>query len=323
MDATLQRAYKRLESDSTSGRCGLFLSSLSELERLFIYNSLEYERLERKHDDMLKLYMESGENWHQTLFTSIFKILSCEKNREAYLKLAQRVGYNPILREGKSLKNIETILLGASGILELYPKDAYILAMRCEAQYLMRKYKIEPMHYSEWRFDKVSPYNHPAIRLAQIARLFSLRSLFFDDVIACKTLDDVVALFGVEASDYWTSHFIPGVESKPLDVKVKRIGRQKCNLIGINVVVILQYAYGLYTKNEQISDRAERLNESLEAEYNTYIKRWGMYRVKPKNAFDSQALIQLYTVYCKQARCRECPVGVKAVKNLGWIESYK
>ena len=71
--------------------------------------------------------------------------------------------------------------------------------------------------------------------------------------MACRTEEDVRRLFGVEASDYWKTHFIPGSES---DARPKRIGAFKANIIGINLVAILQFAYGSYTSSERLRDSA-------------------------------------------------------------------
>ncbi len=317
------RAYNRLEAGAESGRCGIYLSSISELERVALFSRLEYERLERKYKDMRELYLSCGESWHETLFVSLFKSLSCTKNKEPFMELARRVGYKSVLHERTSLENVEALLLCASGLLEIYPKDAYILKLRNSGEYLLRKYKIEPLHHSVWELNRHRPANHPAIRIAQAAQLFASKQLFFDRVIECETLRDVRELFGVEASTYWQTHYLPGKVSRGGDSMVKRIGEVKSNLIGINLVVIMQYAYGSYTANEQIIDRAEKLNESLLPEDNVYIKRWKSNHLTPRCAFDSQAMIQLYTEHCMKRGCRNCPVGHKAIKNLSWIEDHK
>ncbi len=323
MDEITQRAYNRLEADCLSGRCGLYISSLSELERLTIYNYLEYERLQRKHDDMIALYKECGENWNEVFFVSLLTRLSGAKNKASFKKLAQRVKLNTIHREKWSIMNVEAILLGASGILELYPKDSYIMKLIKESEYFMRKHNIEPMHHSEWVLQDTRPVNHPAIRLAQVATLFCNNERLFDRAMACRNLADVEAIFSVEASEYWTKHYTPGKISTVDKYRAKRIGRTKCNILGINIIVSMQYAYGLYLRDENITNRAEELLAGLQAENNKLLKPWRTFNVRPRNAFDTQALIQLYTEYCMLKGCRNCIVAHKTIKNLSWIVDYK
>lgn len=65
--------------------------------------------------------------------------------------------------------------------------------------------------------------------------------------------EEVRKLFCIEASPYWRTHHIPGAES---DESPKRIGAFKANIIGINLVAVLQFAYGSYTANERLRDSA-------------------------------------------------------------------
>ena len=68
--------------------------------------------------------------------------------------------------------------------------------------------------------------------------------------------------------------------------------------------------------NETLRDRAITLLEKTPAESNSKISRWTAYGVRPKNAFETQALIQLGDCYCKQKRCEECPIGRRIIKSV-------
>jgi hypothetical protein len=47
----------------------------------------------------------------------------------------------------------------------------------------------------------------------------------------------------------------------------------------------------------------------LKAESNHVIQNWRSYGIHAKNAGESQALLQLFNVYCKQKRCLDCQIG--------------
>ena len=87
-------------------------------------------------------------------------------------------------------------------------------------------------------------------------------------------------------------------------------------IIGINLVSVLQFAYGSYTGREALRDSALTLLERLPAEDNRYMRCWQGAGVKVRNAFESQALLQLATEYCPAKRCAECPVGRRILKTL-------
>ena len=131
--------------------------------------------------------------------------------------------------------------------------------------------------------------------------------------MACRTEEDVQRLFCIEAPSYWRTHHVPGAES---DESPKRIGTFKANIIGINLVAVLQFAYGSYTGSERLRDSALTLLERLPAEDNRYMRAWQAAGVRPRNAFESQALLQLATEYCAARRCAECPVGRRIAKSL-------
>lgn len=67
----------------------------------------------------------------------------------------------------------------------------------------------------------------------------------------------------------------------------------KSDLLGINLVSLIQYAYGAYNGNERLRERAFALLEAIPAEENRFMRRWRLYDLRPANAFQSQALLQL------------------------------
>lgn len=74
------------------------------------------------------------------------------------------------------------------------------------------------------------------------------------------------------------------------------------------------FAYGKYKDQEEYCERALKLLEECEAEDNAIIKNWILLGIKPNDAFDTQALLQLKTEYCSHFRCLECAIGNKILK---------
>ena len=92
------------------------------------------------------------------------------------------------------------------------------------------------------------------------------------------------------------------------------------NIIGINLVSVLQFAYGSVTGRETLRDSALTLLERLPAEDNRYMRNWRNTGVMIRNAFESQALLQLATEYCPAKRCTECPVGRRILQSISSTE---
>ena len=79
---------------------------------------------------------------------------------------------------------------------------------------------------------------------------------------------------------------------------------------------MLQYAYGSYTGRDALRDNALALLERLPAEQNRYMRAWREAGgPQPRNAFESQALLQLATEYCAPRRCAACPLGRRILRR--------
>ena len=307
------RTIERLRAGAGTYACGGYLAALDGLQRTEICTALIFDRLQRKMRTVETLHGEADGNWNQTFYLLYFRTLGDRQNQEAFLRLARKVPYKIVLRERLAPHAVEAMLLGASGLLELYRGDAYTLDLRRSFEYLAAKYGIEATDASEWTLTEIRPANHPVLRLAQAAEFFAQDEFIMERAMACRTEEDVRRLFCIEAPSYWRTHHVPGAES---DESPKRIGAFKANVIGINLVAVLQFAYGSYTGSERLRDSALTLLERLPAEDNRYMRAWQAAGVRPRNAFESQALLQLATEYCAARRCAECPVGRRIAKSL-------
>ncbi len=303
---------ERLRAGAEAYACDGYLGGLGALQRTELCTALIFDRLSRKMRMVEALRNEAADNWNQTFYLLYFRTLGDRRNQEAYLELARRVPYKTVLRERLAPHAVEAMLFGASGLLELYRNDAYTLDLKRSFEYLAAKYGIEAMEASAWALTEVRPANHPVLRLAQAAEFFTQDEFVMERAMTCRTEEEVRKLFCIEASPYWRTHHIPGAEGGE---HPKRIGAFKANIIGINLVAVLQFAYGSYTGNERLRDSALTLLERLPAEDNRYMREWQSAGVRPRNAFESQALLQLATEYCAGKRCAECPVGRRIVRQ--------
>lgn len=310
----LQRHINRLKAGASHFGCGAYLSRIGTLRRLTIYNTLGFERLKRKYEDIKQFFVESEQNWQQTFYIMLLRTIGGMDNKLPFTTLAHRVPYAAILRERMVPQNIEAMLIGASGLLELYPHDEYILNLKRNFSYLATKYSIQAMGPEEWKLTKIYPNNHPILRLSQIATLLTHTNDIMDRMLSCRSGDDVHKLFNSETLPYWSNHYTPASDNHR--TVTKRIGRTKSDLLAINLVAQMQYAYGDYINNDTLRSRAISLLEDLPAENNSIIAQWKSYGPLAQTAFDSQALLQLSFEYCRHQRCEECPVGASILNEL-------
>lgn len=312
MDA-VQRMYNRLEAGSVTFDCGGALSRLDPFVRTSIFTGVLFERLQRKNDYILDIYRNEGLNWEQVVYILLFRFLGAPSNTEAFEKLARSVSYAIIKRYVHTPEDLEALLIGGSGLLDLYYSDSYTETMRRQFAYFAEKYRLKRMSAGEWNVTRIYPHNHPVLRLAQAVSILSQPDFGIERVLACRSAEDIGRLFMHEASSYWFTHFIPGVESPKCD---KRIGRAKAEILAVNVVAPVQFSYGSYIDSDRLRDRALNLLDSIQPERNSKVRRWTDCGFFPRSAFDTQVLIQLGDQYCLKRRCRECPVGDHIIKTL-------
>ncbi len=313
----LRRSVESLRSGASNCECALWIADLDPAERTKLMDDLMMERLERKCADIVKTFHDSKDNWEQTFHVTLLGAMGGGgSNKAPYMKLAERVDNIKISREKSSVTILEALLLGGAGLLEGCLYDDYIHLLRQHFEYLQNKFDIVPMRPDEWHFVGKRPRSTPVIRLVQLAAFYSRSDFLFDTLIGCRTKEDVHNLFNAEASRYWMTHYSP---DKASDSSPKRLGAQKADLLGINCVVPMMFAYGDYTGKQELKDAAIDLLEQLPAENNKKVNSWTCAGDRGsvltlRSAMDTQAILQLNNEYCDHAKCTECRVGRRIIK---------
>jgi hypothetical protein len=53
----------------------------------------------------------------------------------------------------------------------------------------------------------------------------------------------------------------------------------------------------------------------IDKEENTIVRKWKEVGVSCKNAFDSQAVLEIYQQFCIKKQCLNCTVGIKLLNQ--------
>ena len=159
---------------------------------------------------------------------------------------------------------------------------------------------------------RVRPGSFPEIRIAQLAALLQKSGRLFSTFLQKENYDQMIAHFVTETSEYWQTHYsfnkVSGRSSKIL-------GKSSLDILIINTVVPILFTYGRKTLQERYCNLAEDLLESIGAENNSIIREFSRAGIVPKNAMDSQALIQLKKEYCDKRKCLYCRIGHKLLSS--------
>ena len=302
------RTYERLRTGSRENQCGYSIVTLDGFRRETLFTRLLLERFERKYNDLRTIHASTDRNWNETFYILLFRSMGAETYKNPFTRLAYAVPYVYVTRERTSLVSVEAMLLGGAGLLDGATDDEYGMKLREEFAYLSRKYDIKPLRRMVWNLDgRHRPSGTPVLRIAQLAAFLTQQEFVFSNIINCRTVDDLRRLFCAEASAYWTDHYALGRRSSKSSPK--RMGEMMVDILGINLVAPLIFAYGRDTGDDNLCEVAIELLSKIPPERNTYIRRWVEAGVVPVNAFESQAMLQLSRVYCEKKLCALCPVG--------------
>ena len=112
-------------------------------------------------------------------------------------------------------------------------------------------------------------------------------------------------VFNVGVSEYWETHYNFDRESSK---KMKKLSKSFIELLVINTIIPLQFAYARSQQKEITQDLIDLAN-SIPSEKNVIIDKFKTFGIASENVYESQALLQLKKEYCDLKKCLDCAVG--------------
>ncbi len=274
-------------------------------ERLF------FERLERKSQPIFDLLEQTNQDWEGVLFCLLAKNFGLNTNGEIFFKMAQSLPFSIIRKESFEVENLEALIFGAAGLLDSEKEDNYFKDLKFRYFYLLHKYQMEKVCLEPVQFFKHRPDNFPTIRLSQLANLYHSKQNLFSKISSLNSLKSTYELFQITASEYWQSHYQFDKESP---IKKKTLSKSFIDLIVINTIIPIQFAFAKSQGKEISEDLISFLNE-VAAEKNAIIEKFTSFGILSKTAFETQSLLQLKNEYCNKSKCLECAIGMELMKK--------
>lgn len=274
-------------------------------ERLF------FERLERKSKPIFELLEQTHQDWEAVLFCLLAKNFGLNINGDIFLKMAQSIPFSIIRKESFEIENLESLLFGSAGLLDIEKEDNYFVDLKFRYFYLLHKYQlnktiIEPVH-----FFKLRPDNFPTIRLSQLANLYHSQQNLFSKIGTSTSVKEIYEIFHVSASNYWQTHYQFDKESPK---KRKQLSKSFVDLIIINTIIPMQFAYAKSLGKEIAEELIVLINE-VAPEKNAVVDKFSSIGIQSTTAFESQSLLQLKNEFCNKKRCLECAIGMELLRD--------
>ena len=274
------------------------------------FEKLYIERLEEKTVPVYELLKTTKNDWEAVLFKMLLQNFGLKTNKEAFGNMASGMDFSVIRKERQNLLSTEALVFGIAGFLNEQVEDPYFLKLCSEFNYLRAKYKLStiPGHF---QFFRMRPSNFPTVRLAQLAALVHHHGNLFSKIIELNSADAYYEVFHSPVSEYWKTHYSFTSASKKSN---KILTKDFVDLLIINTIIPLKFVYYKVTGQDKNEELFKSIRQ-LKPEKNTIIDKFGKIGVKPSNAFDSQALLQLKNEYCSKHRCLQCNFGCIILNN--------
>ena len=290
------------------------LNHIAGIDPLHISNWMEAllsERLERKTQDIFLLLNAYKTNWNEVFYITLTRNFGFGINNDAFERLAKSLPLRCIQKQRNSHSQIEAMLFGQAGILTEEHDDHYYHLLQREYDFLRHKFNLSPGTDFLFKNLRTRPVNFPYLKIAQLAAIWVQHDTLFSAILEARSAGEIKKYFKVTPSSYWETHYHFRYASPR---KEKMIGENALNILLINTVVPMLFAYGLYNRQPEYCERATRLLESIPPEKNTIVSTFCKAGITVHHAGDSQALIQLKREYCEKKKCLYCRIGFRMLK---------
>jgi len=268
------------------------------------------ERLERKSKLITSYLQQSKEHWEEVFWWMIARNFGMKVNAEAFEAIARSIPLKLLSRHKGQIHQLESFLFGQAGLLNRKFKEDYPIMLKKEYLFYKKKYRLSPIDHPIHLL-RMRPGNFPTIRLAQLAMLIHHSLHLFSVIKEINSIRELRNLFMVTANDYWHYHYLFDEPSSFLE---KKLGEEMFTNIIINTIAPVLFAYGHHQQLDQFKTKAILWLENSPPEKNAITRNWEALGAGNKNAWDSQALIELKQQYCDGKRCLECAVGNQLLK---------
>jgi hypothetical protein len=285
-------------------------SMIATMPRLYLTDwitTLGMERLYGKSERLAALAERYRGDWEEVAYVTLARAMGFGTNNDAFERLAQATPLKLLRRHADSRLPVEALLMGQAGLLpDAAGADAYVGQLIREYRFLAHKYGLRPLSPGCWKLGHIRPWNFPYRRIATLAEIVTREPRLMSALSAITGEGGAASFFSFDLSGYWADHFRPGAPSPGAG---KAISQGSARLLMINVVVPLAHAWAMARGDDQATAVAVERLQAMKPERNSIVEMFERAGVECRDAFTSQALIELRRCYCETRKCLYCRLG--------------
>ncbi len=303
---SVYQAYEKLIHSNDWIHCASEIGTIDPFKIESFIESISIKRLQRKSEYFEQLLNYNETHWDEALYQGLAKGFGGNINAIPFELLAKSLPLKILQKHQTEIFELEALLFGQAGWLEISNQDEYTTKLTTEYEYLKQKYNLKPIRSELWKFSKTRPDHFPTVRLALFAQVFHRFQNLVPHVLQCQTIEAFHQLFDFTASNYWDTHFRLGTHSVK---RAKKMSKSFINHLFINTFAPFLSIYASQTHTEDLLLRGLEILEHIPPEVNQITKNWNNLGLKIPNALFSQGLIELKNEHCKKHMCLNCRIG--------------
>jgi hypothetical protein len=310
--ASLTQRFKALKKNENWLPCGSYITDFP-IHRLKQYlHKLQVQRTLQKSHRMFGQRISISKEREESFYHALASGFGLPLNSLPFELLSKGIPFQQLSKLRDNLSDLEALFFGHSGLLfpargmGPYPSSLW-------DRYVELRLDLpgDAVPHHLWKFLRLRPVSFPTLRISQFAFTLHQRIPLVDNILSAGSLSELEQLLRAGASEYWDTHYLFGKCSPPCP---KHLGQQSVATLIINVIIPFLYALDRMEPGRKYGAKAGEIFSQVRAESNQVIQNWRNYGIRAENAMESQALLQLFNVYCKQKYCLNCRIGTSLLE---------
>lgn len=323
---------------STSLPCARTISSLEKVFQTEWLTALALERLNNKSDRILRLVEFTEGDWEAAAYITLSRALGFGLNAEPFEVLAKNLPLKFLNRHRDELVTMESLVFGQAGLIPppAPDEDGYVTRLRQEYQFMARKFSLRPVPL-QWKLSRTRPQNFPHRRLALLAgklhrgfyligrlddiinsfyhareKSFADTRLYYPHIPEPETpelpsLKEIRKEFDIPLTGFWATRYTFGNAGR--GASPRALSDSSVDKLLINVAIPLLLARAISRGDTRTIGIVPELLREFRPEDNKDVRLFATAGITARDAFDSQALIELRREYCEKNKCIYCRFG--------------
>lgn len=270
------------------------MKHISEVSQAIIKSQVRFaffERIERKSS----LHQPKNYDYRVSLLHFIALAFGMKINAMPFEELTNKLPIEYYLKA--NLHEKTAMVIGISGLLEDTKYQFMNEQLIDEWNYQKHKLDLTSLNASSWKFKGCRPHGFPTIRLLQFVlftHCFDWHEPFWNN--------SVVEIRQSIQNRLINSKFESNMTFPAMSINT-------ANSILINGIIPFIWYLSNLNKCDNLKQKAIELIELLPPEKNELLKQWKRIGLPPRNALESQGLLELYNNWCQKKQCLKCEIG--------------